>query len=338
MQLMDVLATSGNEAAVRSYILHQARKFCKDIKVDKFGNLIIHKKGKKGTTVMLVAHMDEIGLIIKSVSNLGIMRVAPIGGIDPIACINNKVLIPTKNKERIRGIVTTVAMSDGEEMEEIPLMSDLIIDTGLNKKELKKLGVEIGTFLEFEQQSCYLGSKKYIMGKAADDRVGCHILLELIKKCQKYDTDIYFVFTVQEEVGLYGAKTSVYNINPEWALAIDVTSANDIGEDWHEGTQCLGKGPTLTIMDAELIGNPCLNNNIRNLAKKKNVPLQLEVTEAGTTDALDISLSKGGIPTTVLGVPIRNLHSGISIVHTDDVNNAIKILSELLKSPPKICL
>ena len=337
MELMDILSVSGNENAIRSYLVKKIRPHCKNIKVDKFGNLIVHKKGK-GPVVMLAAHMDEIGLMVKTISSLGIIHVSMIGGIDPLACLNQTVVIPTKGKKAIRGVVTTVAISHGEEHEELPIMEDLIVDTGLNKKELNKLGIKIGSFIQFEQKSHFLGSKDFIAGKAADDRVGCYMLLELIKKVKKTNSNIYFVFTVQEELGLYGARTSIYNINPEWALAIDVTGASDIGEDWHERTQLLGKGPTLTIKDADLISNPCLNDTIRDIAKKKKLPLQLEVTDSGTTDALDISLSKGGVPTTVMGVPVRNLHSGISIVHAKDVNNAITIIGELLKKPPQICL
>lgn len=337
MELMDILSVSGNENAVRSYLIKKIKPHCKDIKVDKFGNLIVHKKGK-GPSVMLVAHMDEIGLIVKSVSKLGIMHVSMIGSIEPIACINQKVVLVTKSGKKIKGVISTVHLSDGEEQKELPKADDLIVDTGLSKSELQKLEAGIGTFLQFEQKTDTLGSKDIVCGKAADDRVGCYILLELINRIKTSSSEIYFVFTVQEEVGLYGARTSIYNLNPEWSVVVDVTRADDIGEDWHEGTRLLGHGPTLTIMDVELLSNPCLNDNIKAIAKKKKIPLQLEVTDIGTTDALEISLSKGGIPTTVLGVPVRNLHSGVSVVHRKDIENAIKIIEDLLKHPPKICI
>jgi len=158
--------------------------------------------------------MDEIGLIVKSISETGVIRVATIGGIDPLACLNQQVIIQGKKKP-IRGVVTTVHLSEAEDEEELPIIGDLIVDTGLNKKELNKLGVSIGSLIEFEQNATYLGSNKYLMGKAVDDRVGCFILLEMIKKTQKLPGNFYFVFTVQEEVGLYGARTSVYNLNPD---------------------------------------------------------------------------------------------------------------------------
>tara|TARA_Y100000310_G_scaffold345695_1_gene468434 strand:+ start:16012 stop:17034 length:1023 start_codon:yes stop_codon:yes gene_type:complete len=336
LAMMDILSASGNESSIRNHLMKKIKPYCKDITIDKFGNLIVHKKGK-GPSVMLAAHMDEIGLMVQSISDTGVIYITMVGGIDPLACLNQHVRIKA-NRGCIRGVVSTVAISDGEEAEELPIAEELIIDTGLTKKQLKTKGVDIGTYIEFEQKATYLGSKDIICGKAVDDRVGCYILTELIKKCKNFKTDIYFVFTVQEEVGLYGAKTSIYNINPEWAIAVDVGSANDLEEHSHNITRKLGGGPTLTIMDAELIANKCLNDAIKSIAKGKKLKIQPEVSVEGTTDALNIALSKGGIPTTVLGVPVRNLHTGISVVHRQDIKDCITIMGELLKSPPKICL
>jgi tetrahedral aminopeptidase len=338
MHLMDLRSPSGRENDVRSYLIKKIKPHCKDIKVDKFGNLIVHQRGK-GPAVMLVAHMDEIGLVIQSISNAGIIKVSFVGGIDPSTCLNLRVKIETKKKDTfISGIITTVGISHFLEIEEVPTKGDLIIDSGLNKKELMKLGIGIGTFVEFDAKALFLGSKEYLCGKALDDRVGCYALLELIKKCKKFQTEIYYVFTVQEEVGLYGAKTSIYNIHPEWAIAIDITAANDTEEDAQNITLALGKGPTLTVMDAEFIANKCLNDAIEKISVKKKIPVQKDVSDGGTTDALNISLSKGGVPTTVMGVCVRNLHSTISIAHKKDIEGLINILEELLRSPPKICI
>ena len=338
MELMNLRSPSGHEEAIRAYLMKKIRPHCKNMKVDNFGNLIVHKKGK-GPKVLLAAHMDEIGLLVQSISNAGIMKVALVGYIDPLAVINLHVKIHTKKKGKIiTGVVTTLQQSHFLEVEEVPVKSDLIVDTGLNKKELIKIGVNVGSFIEFSEAATTLGSKNHICGKAVDDRAGCYILLQLIRECKKSNVDIYYVFTVQEEIGLYGAKTSVYNLDPEWAVVIDVTSANDTEENAQNITRALGKGPTLTVMDAEIMGNTCLNNNIQKVAKKLKLPVQLDVSEEGTTDALNISLSKGGIPTTVFGVAVRNLHTSIGIVHKKDIENTIKILKELVSKPPKICL
>ncbi len=337
LEMMDILSASGHESAIRDYLMKKIKPHYKDVQADKFGNLIVHKKGK-GPSVMLVAHMDEIGLMVKNVSDRGVIKISMIGGIEPLACVNQRVVIPTKTGKPIRGIITTIPLSDGEEIEELPKAEDLVVDTGLEKDELKKLGVDVGTFLEFEQKSQYLGSNNFVSGKALDDRIGCFILLELIKNCKKCTTDIYYVFTVQEEIGLYGAKTSIYKLEPEWALVLDVTDADDLYEHEHTVTKALGAGPVLTLKDADLISNACLNDNIRATARKRNISIQLEVSDVGTTDALNISLSKGGVPTTVFGVAVRNMHTGVGIVHRKDIESAIIVITDLVKSPPKICL
>lgn len=334
LALMDVPSASGHENAIRSYLMKKIKPYCRDMTVDKFGNLIIHKKGKK-PSVMLVAHMDEVGLMVRKINNDGTLAVSAVGGIEVLACLNQKVILHPKGKKPLMGVVSTAKLSAGEEITELPKKDDLFVDTGLNKQEILKRGIEVGTFVEFEKRAHYLGSEDYIMGKAADDRVGCYILLELIKKMRQFKGEIYFVFTVQEEVGLYGAKTSVYNINPEWSLVLDVLDANDLGADI---TRSLGKGPILSIMDSQTLSNACLNDNIKAIAKKKKLSVQLGVTEFGMTDALYISLSKGGIPTSILGVPVRNVHTGIGIVHKRDIMHAIGLIEELLKHPPKICL
>lgn len=331
MELMNLEAASGDENIVRSYLLKKITPHCKDIKVDKSGNLIVHKKGK-GSSVMLVAHMDEIGLMIKSIEKEGIIHVAFLGDIDPITCIGQEVEISINKKKKIRGVVSTIKINAGEDMEALPKEEDIIVDTGLTKAELKKKGVDIGSFLEFNRKSTFLGSENIIAGKAVDDRVGCFILLEIIRRTKKCAADIYYVFTVQEELGMYGAKTSVYNINPEWAVILDTTEAKDFTEE----TNLLGAGPVLTIMDSDQLTDSRLNKHIENIAKKKRIPLQKEVNEINTSDALFISLAKGGIPVAVLNLPVRNLHTAISILHTKDITNLCSLLEALLKNSPRI--
>jgi len=334
-RLVSASGTSGREHEIRNIIFKEMKKYIKNVKKDRFGNLIAHKKGK-GSTLLLIAHMDEIGLMVKSIDERGFINCSEIGVVEPLSLIGTRVSMSTK-KGKIKGIITLREISNNTDPENVPLMEDLIVDTGLSKSELKAKGVEIGTYIDIQKTVGFLGSKKYVCGKALDDRIGCYILLEIAKRVCKSrcSSNIYFVFSVQEEVGLYGAKTSIYNINPDWAVGVDVTSTNDFNS---EVTLSLGKGPTITVKDAEMIANPCMDAWIKELANKKDIPYQLEVTEGGTTDALNIAVAKGGIPTTVVGVAIRNLHTPIGIAHMDDVNNAIKLLTLLAKNPPKICI
>jgi tetrahedral aminopeptidase len=333
-ELMYIFGPSGNESEIREFIIKQIKSYVDDISVDKLGNLIAHKKGAS-PKVMLAAHMDEIGLMIKSIDPQGRIFFSTIGGIQPLVLLGEIVHIYGKKRE-IHGVITTDIMSADEDIVALPKLDEMYVDTGLSKKQLKELGVEIGSYLNLEQkEGPNLGNKDYISGKALDDRVGCFILIELIKKLKNTKSEIYFVFTVQEEVGLYGAKTSAYKIEPDWAIAIDVTAGND---RMNKPTVYLGEGPCITIKDADMLSNKCINGWLEKLAKKNKIPLQLEVSDFGTTDAMTIIVSKGGVSATVLSVGVRNLHSTISIVHRRDIEYAIKLLYLLMKTPPKECL
>lgn len=334
--LIEVNGISGKEQEIRALILKEIKKHVKDVKTDKFGNIIAHKKGE-GAKVMLVAHMDEVGLMVKSIGDRGNIVCSEIGGLDATAWVGQQVRVQAKGGY-IRGVITLSEINDSEEIEEVPTLHDLYVDTGLDKAQLKKMGVSIGSFVEPLHKSLRLGSKDIILGKALDDRIGCYILLELAKKLAKSKSDIYFVFTVQEEVGLYGAKTSIYGIDPDWAVVVDVTAANDAKEHSHEITRQVGKGPCITVKDAEMISNICIDDWLKDIAKKKKIPIQIDVSEQGTTDALHIATSKGGIPSTVVGVAIRNLHTAYSIAHMNDIKNAIVLLEELLRKHPTTCI
>ncbi len=334
-RLICATGTSGKETEIKTMLFKEIKKYVKDVKEDKFGNLIAHKKCK-GPTVLLIAHMDEIGLMVKSIDSRGYIHCSEIGVVEPLSLVGARVSIATK-KGHIHGVITLKNISNNENTGPVPSVEHLIVDTGMNSKKLKEKGVEIGSYIDIQKTAGFLGSKKFVCGKALDDRIGCYILIELAKRIKKYKSgcDVYFVFSVQEELGLYGAKTSIYNIKPDWAVSVDVTNANDFGEDT---TKFLGKGPTITVKDAQMIANPCIDSWLKGLAEKNRIPYQLDVSELGTTDALSISVAKGGIPTTVVGVAVRNLHTPIGIAHMDDINNAIKLLDLLLKKPPFKCL
>jgi tetrahedral aminopeptidase len=333
-QLIDTFGPSGSEMEVRSIIQKAIKPYVDEVKVDKFGNLICSKKGK-APKVMLVAHMDEVGLMVRHIQADGRIRFSAIGGIDTLSILGQRVKIFT-NKNPIEGVITLreTASALGDPAE-TPTLDELYVDTGLSNEELTKIGVRTGTYLNFHSDSDTLGSKDIICGKALDDRIGCYILIELAKKLKKVKQEIAFVFSVQEEVGLYGAKTSVYHVDPDWAIAVDVAAADD--QDLHP-TLFLGGGPSITVKDADMIANRCVNEWLIESAKKKKIPFQLDVSDSGTTDALTISLSKGGIPTAVVGVPVRNIHTPIGIAHRKDVENAIRLLETLLKDPPNKCV
>ena len=332
-KLISAVGISGSEEKVRAIIESEIKGYVDETHVDKLGNLIAHKWGQR-PKVMLAAHMDEIGLMVKRIDNKGHIYCSAIGGVNPLVALGDRVHIHTK-RGVVHGVLTIPKVSDGETIKKMPKIEDLIVDTGLTRDQLVKRGVEIGCYISPHQTMGFLGSEEIISGKALDNRIGCFILIELAKRLRNVQNEIFYVFTVQEEFGLYGALTSAYKIEPDWAIVVDVTNTDEFSE---HPTKRLGKGPCLTIKDADTITSKCLNNWIRDIAQKKMIKLQLEVTDVGTTDAYSISVTKGGVPSTVIGVPIRNLETTISIAHKRDISDTIELLTELLRKPPVKCL
>ncbi|MHA1865452.1 MAG: M42 family metallopeptidase [Candidatus Heimdallarchaeaceae archaeon] len=329
-KLISTFGVSGNEEAVRNIIMEEIKNHVDEVFVDKLGNLIAHKKGER-PKVMLAAHMDEIGLMAKGIGGRGRISFSTVGEVDPVMLLGERVHIETK-KGIIHGVITCKEVNDGNILERIPKIEDLFVDTGLNKNDLKKLGIEVGTFMALERDLYYLGSDKIICGKAFDDRIGCYILIELAKRLKETcKNEIYYVFTIQEEIGLVGALTSAYIVEPDWAIVVDVTETDDASG---EATKTIGRGPCLTIKDAETVGNKILNKHILEIAKRNKIHIQRDVSDEGTTDAASISITKGGVPCTVLGVCIRNLHTATSVANRKDIEKTIKILEELLKLSP----
>ncbi len=333
-KLINSYGVSGNEGEVRELIKEELEKCVDKVYVDKFGNLVGHKKGKL-PRVMLASHMDEIGLMTKRINEKGKIVFSTIGGIEVSALIGQKVAVKT-DKGDLMGVITTNDLSGGDTVKEMPKVTDLFIDTGFNKEQLKELGVGIGNYVCFHGNDMQaIAGGELICGKALDNRVGCYILIELAKALKDCSCEIFYVFTVQEEVGMYGARTSAYAIDPSWAIALDTTSTDDV---YSTPTRSLGGGPCITLKDASMLGNKCINDWLKDIAQKNKMQIQFEVSEYGATDALTISLSRGGIPSTTVSVPIRNIHTGVGMASMSDIKNTIRLVEMLLKKPPLVCI
>ncbi len=336
LDLLNAYGPSGREQQVRAIIHKQIKKHVDEIKVDKFGNLIARKKGK-GPKVMLASHMDEIGLMVKGISEEGHIHFAAVGGIEPITLAGQSVCILGKTNVCLaQGIITCKAMQDDYALDEIPEFHEFYVDIGLDKKGVEKIGITIGDYIVAKHEATTLGAKDIVSGKAIDNRAGCYILIETLKQIKKAPYDLYFVFTVQEEIGLYGAKFATYQIDPDWAIAVDTTNTED-AHDKNPGV-ALGKGPILVHMDAEVISNTCLNQWITQAAKKANIKLQHKVEEEGATDAASMMASKAGVPSTSFSIGVRNLHSTVSVASIKDMHQATKVLLKLLSTKQTKCL
>ncbi|GBF35869.1 M42 family metallopeptidase [Methanofervidicoccus abyssi] len=324
---------SGREDSIRSIMERELKKYCEEVFTDRLGNLI-GRMGDKGLKLMLAAHMDEIGLMVKYIDEKGFLKFIKVGGINDQMLLNQKVVVHTRNGKRIIGVLGSKPPHKMKEEERNKMIKyeDMFIDIGAKDREdAKKMGVDIGDWITFKSEFDILGNNR-VTCKAFDNRIGCAILLEVAKRLKEEDIkcQVYFVGTVQEEVGLKGAKTSAFRINPDVAIALDVTICGDHpGINIEEAPVELGKGPVVCIVDGAgrgLIAHRDVLKMIEDVSKKYNIPVQYEVGDGGTTDGTAIYLTREGIPTGVISVPARYIHTPVEVIDLSDLENAVNLI------------
>jgi len=345
MKLVDVLeklsnacGVAGREEEVRGLMKELLKPNVDEIREDKLGNVIGVKKGKKDApTVMIAAHMDEIGLMVKNITKEGFLQFAKIGGIDDRILVAQKVLVHT-DKEPITGVVGSKPphILKEEEKKKVIEAEDLFIDIGAkDKQDAQKMGVRVGDIVSFDIKFARVG-KDSVVGKAFDDRAGCAVLIETMRQLPKVNCTVYAVGTIQEEVGLRGAATATFQLYPDMGIALDVTVAGDIpGVKEVEAPTKMRAGPALTVADAGLITHPKVLRLFVDSAEESGIPYQLETGLRGTTDAARIALTKEGVPSGVISIPTRYIHSPASMLSLKDVENAVKLAVAATKNVPK---
>ncbi len=325
-ELASLNAPSGFEDAVRDFIKEHA--VCDEIYTDTMGNLICHKKGN-GKKIMVASHMDEVGLIITEINDKGFLRFATLGGIETSVLVSKKVLI---GKDKLCGIIGTKAvhLQKEEELNSPAKIKDLYIDIGAKDKESAEKLVSLGDFAVFDGEYTPFGDN-LVKSKALDDRVGCAILLELMK--EEYESDIYFTFTVQEELGCRGAIVASSNIKPDIALVIEGTTCSDVyGSEPHTHVTNLGEGAVMTAVDGAAISDKSYYDFIMKTAKEEGIKLQIKRTTMGGTEAGVIQRSGYGVKTAVLAVPCRYIHSPVSVMHNEDAESVHLLSKAVLKN------
>lgn len=322
--LINAYGPSGNEEVIREYIEDEIKDHVDEIKVDALGNLIARKKGK-GKKIMIAAHMDQIGFMITDIDKKGFLRFTNIGGISPYTSLSQQVVFEN-------GTVGVISAEPMEDMSKLKL-SNMFIDIGSNNKEEAEKLVGIGDTCGY--MSHFNENDNVIFGKSLDDRIGCYIAIEAIKEIKKPENDLYFVFTTQEEVGLRGAKTSSYRIDPDIGIALDVTGTGDTPKAKTFAVS-LGEGTAIKVKDNSILTHPKIKELMVELAKKNNIPYQLEVLEYGGTDSGAIHLSREGVPSGVISIPTRYIHSTVEMASKEDISNSIKLLIEVLNAEIKL--
>lgn len=321
-KLSGIWGPAGNEEKIRAAIEEEIRPLVDDVRVDALGNLIATKKGRGGKKVMLSAHMDEIGLIITHIDDKGFLRFALVGGASTVVYYNQRVVFRSGRA----GVIGSERLDDIKDLK----LEKLYIDVGATSKEEAQSLVRIGDMASFESPGFSLGGR--LVGKSLDDRVGCAILIQVARELKETPHEVQFVFTVQEEVGLRGARTAAYSLNPDLGIAVDVTSVGDTPEARRMDVK-LGGGVAIKVKDAGLIVHPKVRTLLEGAAERAGIPHQFEVLEGGSTDAGAIHITRNGIPSGALSIPCRYVHSPVEMVEMGDVQAAVDLLVNVLKGP-----
>lgn len=325
MKLLEKLtlcvSPSGRESAITQIIREELKDVCDEIFTDTLGNLICHKKGS-GKKLMLAAHMDEIGFMVNYIDENGFIRFSPIGGILKYNSINSIVEFTNGEKGKISYENKENPSSVGFEK--------MYIDIGASSREDAEKRVQIGDMAVYESNFSQIGGK--IMAKALDDRAGCWALIRAMQNAKETENDVYAVFTVQEEVGLRGAKTAAAFINPDIAVSVDVSNVGDTPKSL-ELNLSLGKGPAIKMKDASFIIHEKVKKLLLDAAKESGIPYQLEAASFGGTDSGAIHLTGGGIPSGTISIPTRYIHSPNEVIDKEDLINTGLFVEKIIKSP-----
>jgi len=319
-KLTSANAVSGSENSVHALITKEVSPYVDEIYTDSLGNLIAHKKAN-GKKLMLSAHVDEIGLMANYIDENGFVRFSPVGGVDIYASLYQRVVFEN-------GTVGVVSFENKSDVKKDLIISTMYIDIGASDKETAMKMVQPGDTAAFFGEFRKCGAN--IISKALDNRSGVYILIEALKKISLSPFDLYFVFTSQEEIGLKGARTAAYSIEPDAAIAVDVTSTGDT-PGCETMDVSIGKGAAIKIMDKSLIAHKSVREGMQRCARKNCIPFQHEILSYGGTDAGAMQTSKGGCLTGAVSLPVRYVHTPCEMADENDINACISLVAELCK-------
>ena len=323
-QLCLLNGVSGDEGEVRAFLRAQAEPYADSIRTDALGNLIVFKQGAKatGNRLLLAAHMDEVGLIITHVTDEGFLKFGFVGGVDRRIAIGKPVVL---GPDRVPGIISLKAihLTDKAELKKVPKTDSLYIDIGAGSREEALKKVPLGTYGSFVSQPEEFGDG-FFKARAIDDRIGCAILLELLK--EELPLDVTFAFTAQEEVGTRGAFGAAFSVTPQVALVLETTTAADLpGVDSHRRVCAPGKGPVISYMDGSTIYDRGLFEDLRRLAEDNGIPWQTKEYIAGGNDARTIQRTKQGVRVAAMSAATRYLHAPSSVASVADFKNMLEL-------------
>jgi endoglucanase len=325
-KLVESTGPSGYESGVREVIKTILGLPAEALQVDALGNLIVRKGSRQsnGLRIMLAAHMDEIGVIATYIEQEGFIRFTNIGGVRAANCIGGRVRF-------VNGVQGVIYMDRTEHTDRIPTLDKLYIDVGATSRE--NCPIKVSDMGVFDRPFLDLGDR--LASKAMDDRIGVAVLVEVIHRLNQSPHEVVFVFSTQEEVGLRGATTAAYHIDPDLGISVDVTMTGDTPKALKMEVG-LGNGPAIKVRDSGMLSDPRVVQVMIDAAARAGLPYQLEVLEGGTTDARAMQLTRAGVPSGCVSIPCRYVHSQSEMVSLKDVENAVQLLVELLSQPVKL--
>jgi putative aminopeptidase FrvX len=335
--LSEVSGVPSREERVREMVKLELAGLVDEMREDALGNLIALKRAKKSKKpakrVMFAAHMDEIGFLVKYIDDNGFLRIQNLGGFDKRNLFARDVIVCTKNGD-LPGILNPagkpIHIAEKADLEKIPTMKEFVVDLGLPTEEVKKL-VRVGDPVSLVQSLRTVGN--YVVGKALDDRSGVYILIEVLRalKAKTLEVDLFAVFTTQEEVGVRGAVTSAFEVNPDIGICLDTTLAVDTpGVARDEAVTVTGQGVALTVMDSMSIATRWLLDEFIDCAERNNIKHQLNILPLGGTDGAAMQLSRSGTATLSISLPSRYVHTIQEAVHKDDLEAELSLLKAWL--------
>jgi endoglucanase len=331
-ELTEAHGVSGQEDAIRG-IVRRELNGVGEMSADAMGNLICLKRGKPGAKkLMLAAHMDEIGFVVKFIDKEGFLRLNPLGGWDPRQMNSQRVVVGAKDGP-LSGVLMygtkPAHMLTDAESKEGQKHDNFFVDLGLPAEDVKAK-VKLGDQVTMDRKFSEMGG--LFTCKSMDDRVAVFVMIEALKKARSNEIDVYAVATVQEEIGLRGATAAGSAIAPDVVVAIDITLANDIpGVPEQDHVTNLGAGTAIKVMDSSLICHPKVVEHFRSLAERNGIPHQMEILSRGGTDAGGVQRLHGGIPAFTLSIPTRYVHTVNETVHPGDVQASIDLLAAYIE-------
>ncbi len=335
-ELSEAIGVSGQEDAVRKIVLNAIKDHTDEIKIDPMGSVLAVKKGtgENLPRVMLAAHMDEIGFMVTGYDSNGLIHFTSIGGVDDRILPGLRVKVGDKQHP---GVILWKPIHKGRD-QNVVTMSSLRIDIGVSSKDAAQGKAKRGERIAFDSKYMELGSKT-LRGKAFDDRVGCSLLIDVLQG-GPYPVDVLAAFTVQEEIGLRGAQVAAQIFNPDVAFALEGTTAHDVPkpdadpDDAEEiNPACkMGAGPVISVMDRSMITDPRILGFLKRTATINNIPYQLKTALGGGTDAGRIHMANAGVPSGVISMPCRYIHSPAALLNKDDYANTLKLIQAILNT------